>query len=431
MTWLNSTIKLNSKIILLLDKFKGFTNNWNLSDYSFAWILFFSIVYQKLVPIGFIFWIITINKTWKIKTIAQFTKSLLEGNKKWFLAYYLFLLIGMLWTDNIPFGLSKLENKLTFVLFPILYTLTRLNSNQVQWKKLIVFALTFSLLSNEFIALFRTLNSTSDFNWANFYDSQFCLNMHRSYYSAYLTIGIIFLLDFQQKKTYPISTILILFFGVGVLQTMSKIGVLSLFLILTTYTLQVIMRKSWKIGVTLFFSLFILVFFSVSYKNSPLRSRFMAIKIALSDVKTENNPSIESNAARIIMWNTSFKAIGNYWLFGTGTGDYNKVLTDLNIKMNNVGVAQEELNSHNQFLNSWVQLGILGLFALIMMFVSSFKTNGRDLFGVLILVTLLINFLVESFLETQSGIVLTCVLLVILYRKPSEDQHQLTENSMG
>ena len=414
---------------MLLDKIKGFKFNWNLSDYSLAWILFFSIVYQKLAPIGFVFWIITAYKTWEIRSFDNFLKSTLEGNKKWFIAYYLLLVIGMFWTDNIPFGLSKLENKLTFVLFPILFSATTLRSNQKHWKLILISALTFSLLTNEFMAFIKTLNSSESFSWQYFYDSRFCLNMHRSYFASYLTIGIIFLLDFQQKKMSLILTILILFLGIGVFQTMSKMGIISLAIVLTIYTLVVLMRKSWKTGLSLILIMFTLFFFSITYKESPLRTRFEAISSALSNLKTENNPSTESNAARIIMWNTSLQVIGQYWLIGTGTGDYNEILTNLNKKLNNTGVTEEQLNSHNQFLNTWVQLGIFGLFVLVMLFVSSFFQNGRNLFGILILSTFLINFLVESFLETQSGIILFCILSVILFRESKEQQVQSTENS--
>jgi O-antigen ligase len=127
------------------------------------------------------------------------------------------------------------------------------------------------------------------------------------------------------------------------------------------------------------------------------------------------------------MWNTSLKAIAKYWIIGTGTGDYNDVLTNMNKKLNNTGVAKEELNSHNQFLNTGVQLGVFGFFLLLMMFISSFIQNGPNLFGILILIIFLINFLVESFLETQSGIVLFCVLSVILMGNKNEQQFQNNE----
>jgi O-antigen ligase len=400
---------------------KLFFSNWYFSDYCLAWILFFSILYQKLAPLGFIFWALSSFKTWEIKSFSLFFQKIISGNTKWFLLYYLLLAIGMLWTDNIGFGFSKLENKLSFLVFPVLFLGTKTNSNSKQWKIVIIYSLALSLVINEGVAIIRSLVFSNQFSLSFFYDSIFCINMHRSYYAAYLTLGILFLLELQEKRFNILYSFLILLFGIGIFQTMSKIGIISLLLILVTYCLVIIMRKSRKKGVIAILSMIVLFLSLLSIEKSALRTRFQAVKTALSDIKTENNAAIESNAARLIMWNTSCMVIGQNWMFGTGTGDYNDELTNLNKKLNNSGVAKEQLNSHNQFLNSWVQLGLLGLFVLIMMFVSSFQINGNNLSGILILVTFLINFLVESFLETQSGIILFCILLTLLFRESKEN----------
>lgn len=51
-----------------------------------------------------------------------------------------------------------------------------------------------------------------------------------------------------------------------------------------------------------------------------------------------------------------------------GTVDYDDVLTAKNESFGNSGVAKHRYNSHNQFLNTMVQLGLLGLVVLIMLF---------------------------------------------------------------
>jgi hypothetical protein len=78
---------------------------------------FFSIVYQKFVPIGLGFMLISLfpkrNKV-SVNDVLFFMK---KGPVLWFIVYYLTLLLTMFWTNNIVFGLSKLENKLTFIIF--------------------------------------------------------------------------------------------------------------------------------------------------------------------------------------------------------------------------------------------------------------------------------------------------------------------------
>lgn len=135
---------------------------------------------------------------------------------------------------------------------------------------------------------------------------------------------------------------------------------------------------------------------------------------ALNHIKLEDNNSIESNQARLIMWNTSVKLIKDNFIYGTGTGDYNDELIKRNKRYQNLGVVSSELNSHNQFLNTFVQLGLIGFLVLSAIFYSYFRIafKNRDLLIVIIGVSFLLNFLFESIIETQSGIILFCILFI-------------------
>jgi O-antigen ligase len=144
---------------------------------------------------------------------------------------------------------------------------------------------------------------------------------------------------------------------------------------------------------------------------------------AIGNMQTKNNNSVESNTARIIMWRTSIDVWKGNFLFGTGTGDYDDELTAKNLEYKNQGVAKERLNSHNQFLNSAVQLGLVGFFVLLMIFVSSYFFSDKKLWQLLILVVFSINFLVESFLETQAGIILFVVLLTLFFPNNTTQNH--------
>ena len=135
---------------------------------------------------------------------------------------------------------------------------------------------------------------------------------------------------------------------------------------------------------------------------------------ALNHIKLQDNNSVESNQARLIMWNTSIKVIKDNFFYGTGTGDYNDELIKRNKKYKNQGVVKSELNSHNQFLNTFVQLGLFGFLTLCAVFYLYFRIalKNRDLLIVSIGVAFLLNFLFESVIETQSGIILFCVLFI-------------------
>jgi len=101
--------------------------------------------------------------------------------------------------------------------------------------------------------------------------------------------------------------------------------------------------------------------------------------------------------------------------FGVGTGDVSDALDKKNSELGNTGVAGKSLNSHNQFLNTAVQLGVFGLIPLLMLFLTSMRKAIRmfDVNFLMISILLASTMLFESFLETQAGIIPVTFLLLM------------------
>ena len=74
------------------------------------------------------------------------------------------------------------------------------------------------------------------------------------------------------------------------------------------------------------------------------------------------------------------------------------------------------MNSHNQFFTTALQLGIPGLIILLAAFLSSWIKffREKDILALLISFCFFSNFLIESMLERQAGVVLFCVLTLCL-----------------
>jgi O-antigen ligase len=398
----------------------GLSFKFTLADIGLSWILFFSIVYQKLVPIGFGFMLIslvfrrqTIKKT---ELISIFNK----GPALWFIFYYLLLVVGLLWTENHSFAFSKLENKLAFLLMPTLLIFTVRKWGNLEWKQLLVYSLLFALVMYETLALWRYIGQSENSWQFEFLSSRFSIFMHRSYFACYLVIGIVLLFD-NIRKVFTISNLaLICFFSMGVLQTGSKAGIVCLFVVFIVQFFAFTKLKNTRFNWIMNFS--VLLFSIVLLTNNPIKTRFETMWSALGNIQTKNNNSVESNTARIIVWNTSLDVWKENFLIGTGTGDYDDELTGKNLEYKNLGVAKERLNSHNQFLNSAVQLGLVGFLVLLMIFISSYFFSEKKMWQLLILVVFLINFLVESFLETQAGIILFCTLLLLFYTRNKDEE---------
>ena len=114
-----------------------------------------------------------------------------------------------------------------------------------------------------------------------------------------------------------------------------------------------------------------------------------------------------------------FAIMGNAWtviqdnvIWGVGAGDRMDVLTPFY-------VTEEDPEAtvycpHNQFLDTWMATGIMGLLALlVMLFYPLFVTwKKRLLFPFLFLAVLFLSLLFESMLERQMGVVFVAVMYV-------------------
>ena len=126
--------------------------------------------------------------------------------------------------------------------------------------------------------------------------------------------------------------------------------------------------------------------------ENPVKTRFKMIPNAIEHFKSKTNPSAESNTSRLLMWSTSIDVFKEAPFYGVGTGDYDDVLTEKNRYYGNTGVVKHRYNSHNQFLNTMVQLGLLGFIALMMIFLTGFKNalQEKDLLLLFTLMTFLL-----------------------------------------
>lgn len=389
-------------------------STYTLADIAVIWIIFFSLVYQKLVPIGFILWLIFWIKDSKKEALKIVISNSFSGIGKWFIFYYLLLCLGLLWTQNYSFAFSKLENKLAFLLLPIFMANSRLSISIKAIQQLFVWSTICALSCLEFYAAYRWLYFKSSNAIAYFFEPYFTVLMHRSYLASYLVIASIFTFEKYKQDAKFSQLLVLLFLAFGVLQTGSKTGLIAIVIVGVIYLITALSAKQ-NLKTNLMLLSFIVIIVAISAFNQKINSRFTAMKNALVQHQTTHNANIESNSTRLIMWKASWEVWKENPLLGVGTGDYNDALINYNRQQHNDGVVEKEFNSHNQFLNTGVQLGIIGLLCLFAIFITGYLNEPSLLWKKLLLLVFFINFLVESFLETQAGIILFCLLLLFIF----------------
>lgn len=340
----------------------------------------------------------------------------------WMLAFYLFHIVGMAWSSNAAFGWSDVGMKLSFLFVPLIVATGRLQLSFRYWMRWIIDGMSMIVIGLLLLAVWKSFAAPEDNHWAYFFESEYSTFLHRSYWATYCAIGASWaLFDWISGPRKIVSWRLFTFvlLSASVVLTISKAGIIILGIVCFWLMIhQIIVRKWWKFAVPGFVVVIGLIV-GVTYFSPRVASRFQEVPKAFSSVKTTNNTEIESNTARIIMWSTSWKVIQSNWLAGAGTGDVKDVLIAKNMELGNTGVAEKKLNAHNQFLNSWVQLGLAGFLFLTGIFVTAFANAARYKLLPLTLMTLafLVTMLFESFVETQGGIIPFCLLMAIMNQR--------------
>ena len=109
---------------------------------------------------------------------------------------------------------------------------------------------------------------------------------------------------------------------------------------------------------------------------------------------------------RMTLWESALKANDNP-LFGVGTGDYILVLNEYYRSHDLVKYANDNVNSHNQFIQIYFSNGLIGLFSLFILLARplylSVKTQNP--LGILIFFPFIIYGITEVFLGRYQGVV--------------------------
>jgi O-antigen ligase len=87
----------------------------------------------------------------------------------------------------------------------------------------------------------------------------------------------------------------------------------------------------------------------------------------ISVVSSRDTSSGSTTAARVEIWNVSSKLIAQRPLFGYGTSDEKKVLLEAYEEGGFYDFVEKKLNAHNQFLQTGIAIGFVGMLVLILM----------------------------------------------------------------
>lgn len=140
--------------------------------------------------------------------------------------------------------------------------------------------------------------------------------------------------------------------------------------------------------------------------NSGLAYKWRELVWEYTLFKRNRNPSGHTLTMRLEFWKTAIYIIKQHVLFGVGTGDTQDAFNQAYVETNSLLDMKWRLRSHNQYLAITVAFGLVGLviFITYLTLPALLLKNKLHYLYWTFLIIVLLSFLTEDTLETQSGV---------------------------
>ena len=404
--------------------------NFFVSIYPYSFVLFaFSIPISyriSLYALGFITLIGALLIAYK-KNLDHVFKSKISIV---LIFFWVLHLLSLFYTSNISYGFSDVFQKISLLIIPIVFIPDYINKNSyLLIKKAFISGLILSslyfivraiVLSTVFtpVGIFFKPNPVG-VPWENFFFYDLFVKPHHpTYYSMYLTLGISILLNSIRErsifiKRWPIYLLTIYFIGI-IFLTSSKAGILTTFVVLIISLFGLLKSKGKLI---LLSTLIIFIFFGIYFINQNSRFATTIKNLKEFNFKTEVKDELaKKDLSRLEIWKSIPNVfVGNEWIFGVGVGDIKVRLKEAYRSTNALYPYQEELNTHNQFLQTLVGIGLIGFIALIIIlgYSTYIALKSKDMIFISFIIIVFMNFMFEAVLERVFGVLYLAFFLIV------------------
>lgn len=344
----------------------------------------------------------------KLKNLQQNRKFILL-----FSAIFWVYLFGMLFTQNVEKGWTAVILKFSFLAFPLIFGI--IDEKFIQ-KKQIMFLLGSFIIITTSSVLFSFGHAGYEYYVNNdlqaFFYARLSYQLHPSYYALYVNFALIAVLCrllvtkvVKRKSTKVFYGLLIPFYIVFLILLESKAGLIGLISVMLMSLIHLVFtEKNYKSAV----SLAILVTITIGITISLLPQTTERVNQAVESIeeKEESAAHHSASAARFYLWKAAFNAYLEEPFFGHGSGDVKEQLIHQYKLQHNSRALEMKYDAHNQYLQTMVANGVLGLISLLILvgFPMFFSLNGRILFYFLLGFLMAINLVVESMFERQAGV---------------------------
>ena len=251
------------------------------------------------------------------------------------------------------------------------------------------------------------------------------IGMHHNYLALYIDIAIVFLYTQilntpheERRRKWPslIIAALALLSYLALVSSRSGIVALALAFVAALAHLT-FFRKQYKVAI-ITVSLAVVLVAGLYIAVPSIFDRFVALTTWTETYYPDD---------RVLAWECGAKATRGHLLFGYGSGDYMPHLVNAFEQRGYTRAIDIGYNTHNEYIETILQTGLLGLAMLLFMLFAPMVTalckNSRNLLTVLVIIIISSLCVFEAMLNRQMGtqfIALAYCLLIISMR-PSQN----------
>ncbi len=326
------------------------------------------------------------------------------------MCYWFAYLFSMLWTENQFAGWGEIGSLAWFFVLPLMCVCTdfRQISEKVVRMMLWLFVLSLSLLFVLLLTMTVVQACQSEHSFLWFMMNQDFYHIHHSYMALYILTGLAFLYSELVRKKHVetrqwigiiVCACCLLLFLVCI---NSRAGLLCLlFMLVLCWGHLCFVRKKYRFALI---SL-VLVLLMVVAAHFTLPEHFRRLSVTIEQIAQG-----DKSDGRFEIMENAWSVVKDNMLLGVGAGDRMDELVPY------YGLREDVYCPHNQYLDTWMATGLLGLLLLLAMLVWPLVMSWRkrNIFSSMFLLMLMVSLLFESMLERQMGVVFTAVMYVYL-----------------
>lgn len=414
-------------------------------DYFVFLVVLFSLPFGKsfFIPVLFT-WLCLVFISYFVKrdyTLDRF-KGLLV------LPIILFLLhaMGVALSTHLHDNFSDLQFKLSLLLLPLLYPYQResyrMGKSNLLWSFIAgciaacLYYLGYAIYrSYSLVNGIWVFNSTPPKSWNNYFlGKELSYLIHPSYLALYLLVALLIigitLKSWWKKGLVKITIMLAILILIACLMMLqSRAGLLGFGLLTLTGLIYLMFAKrKFLLGIIVFAVLLALSFIvlnNINRYSNTIKSLRKTAEVGINSKSKEDGTVI-----RLWVWKSALSSIEKHPIWGIGPSNVREKLHDEYIKRDMKAAIYMKLNAHNQFLETWLGLGIFGLFTLLAMLFAplwiGIKKRDWLLVGFICLCS--ISFMFESMLETIAGIGFFAIFYTLLVSRLTNNQTEGKED---